>query len=68
MSEQSFSHLAASLAIDAGLSLRGFKRLMESEYIREALSRSDGNQCKAAKLAGLHRNTLGRRVQDLDRK
>ena len=34
----------------------------EKQFIRTALARNNGNQCKAAKLLHVHRNTLGRKI------
>jgi Fis family transcriptional regulator, factor for inversion stimulation protein len=42
--------------------VREFKR----RYIVEVLSRHRGNQCKAAKELGMHRNTLSRTISELD--
>jgi len=43
----------------------GKKEKNEKESIEEALKRSDGNQSKAAKLLGLHRNTLRSKIKEL---
>ena len=34
----------------------------EKQFIQTALARNSGNQCKAAKLLHVHRNTLGRKI------
>jgi len=34
----------------------------EKKFIKRALDRTEGNQSKAAKLLGIHRNTLSRKV------
>ena len=34
----------------------------EKRFIQSALSRTDGNQTKAAKVLGMHRNTLNRKI------
>ena len=34
----------------------------EKQFIQTALARNSGNQCKAAKLLHMHRNTLGRKI------
>jgi DNA-binding NtrC family response regulator len=34
----------------------------EKRFIQSALSRTDGNQTKAAKVLGMHRNTLNRKM------
>ncbi len=35
----------------------------EKKFIRRALERSNGNQSRAAKVLGIHRNTLSRKVE-----
>jgi Fis family transcriptional regulator len=42
--------------------VRDFKR----QYLREVLMAHRGNQCKAAKELGMHRNTLSRTMAELD--
>jgi DNA-binding NtrC family response regulator len=42
--------------------VREFKR----RYIQEVLNDHKGNQCKAAKALGMHRNTLSRTMAELD--
>jgi Fis family transcriptional regulator len=34
----------------------------EKRFIKRALERTNGNQCRAAKLLGIHRNTLSRKI------
>ena len=34
----------------------------EKKFIQSALTRTEGNQTKAAKVLGLHRNTLSRKI------
>ena len=34
----------------------------EKKFIKRALDRSNGNQSRAARLLGIHRNTLSRKV------
>jgi len=34
----------------------------EKRFIKRALDRADGNQCRAAKMLGIHRNTLSRKI------
>jgi Fis family transcriptional regulator len=34
----------------------------EKRYIKRTLERADGNQCRAAKMLGIHRNTLSRKI------
>lgn len=50
----------AKLAITAGMPALKFKECALQAMIHEAMRLSDWNQCKAAMLLGMHRNTLGR--------
>ena len=34
----------------------------QKRFIKRALERTEGNQCRAAKLLGIHRNTLSRKI------
>ena len=36
----------------------------EKKYIRKVLDASDGNQSRAAKALGIHRNTLSRKIEE----
>ena len=36
----------------------------EKKYIRKVLDANDGNQSRAAKALGIHRNTLGRKMEE----
>ena len=37
----------------------------EKRFIKRVLDVNDGNHSRAAKALGIHRNTLGRKVEDL---
>ncbi|MFB3923328.1 MAG: helix-turn-helix domain-containing protein [Terriglobia bacterium] len=37
----------------------------EKRFIRRVLEKSNGNQSKAAKTLGIHRNTLSRKIEEL---
>jgi Fis family transcriptional regulator, factor for inversion stimulation protein len=41
----------------------------EKKFIKRTLERAQGNQCRAAKMLGIHRNTLSRKIGEykLDR-
>ena len=41
-------------------------REFKKRFILEVLSRHRGNQCKAARELGMHRNTLSRTIAELD--
>ena len=43
-----------------------FVERLEAVVIEQALERSDGNQIRAAKLLGINRNTLRKKLQDLE--
>ena len=34
----------------------------EKRFIKRILERADGNQCRAARMLGIHRNTLSRKI------
>jgi Fis family transcriptional regulator, factor for inversion stimulation protein len=34
----------------------------EKRFIKRTLERADGNQCRAARMLGIHRNTLSRKI------
>jgi Fis family transcriptional regulator, factor for inversion stimulation protein len=41
----------------------------EKRFIKRILDRAEGNQCRAARMLGIHRNTLSRKIGEykLDR-
>lgn len=39
--------------------------VLEKQFIRKVLGRNNGNQSKAAKILGMHRNTLSRKIDNL---
>jgi len=41
-------------------------REFKKRFILEVLARNRGNQCKAARELGMHRNTLSRTIAELD--
>lgn len=60
-------HIRAVTAaiIDAGLNYEEAQALMRKTYMIEVLRRNRGNQCKTAALIGVHRNTIGRHLEEL---
>jgi len=36
----------------------------EKKFIRKVLERTEWNQCKAARVLGIHRNTLSRKITE----
>lgn len=57
------------MMVDRGILLEEAVAEFEKKFIRRVLEHSRGNQSRAAKVLGIHRNTLGRKVGDykLDR-
>ena len=47
---------------DRGVRYEDARREFERRFITRALSRAKGNMCRAAKMLGIHRNTLSRKV------
>ena len=50
----------------SGITYEEAVREFRRRYIQEVLSHSKGNQCKAARELGMHRNTLSRTLAELD--
>ena len=48
--------------IERGISFEDAQKEFERTYITRALAKSKFNVCKAAKITGLHRNTLSRKM------
>lgn len=48
--------------IERGISFEAAQKEFERTYITRALAKSNFNVCKAAKITGLHRNTLSRKM------
>jgi DNA-binding NtrC family response regulator len=48
--------------IDRGILFDDAQREFERTFIARALNKSGFNVCKAAKMTGLHRNTLSRKM------
>jgi DNA-binding NtrC family response regulator len=48
--------------IDKGIPFDDAQREFERVFISRALAKSDFNVCKAARITGLHRNTLSRKM------
>lgn len=51
---------AAATAIDAGMSLHEFKHLAAAAMVDRAISQTNSNQSRAARIIQTHRNTLWR--------
>lgn len=52
--------------LDAEMPLRDCVQAIRKAVMEEALKRSCGNQCIAAKILGVHRNTISREIDELD--
>ena len=48
--------------LDKGVLYDDARREFEKMFITRALSKTNYNVCKAAKITGLHRNTLSRKI------
>lgn len=48
--------------IDRGLLLDQARDEFEKKFIQTALSKTKGNQTRAAEMIGVHRNTLNRKI------
>lgn len=57
--------IVAEQAVKAGRTLDLFTRDAQKRYVTELLRSCGWNQCQAAKLAGVHRNTLHRYIAEL---
>jgi Fis family transcriptional regulator, factor for inversion stimulation protein len=52
--------------LDAGIFLEQAIEILEKGMIQGALDRSNHNQCAAARLLGIHRNTLQRKMVEYE--
>lgn len=50
------------MLVDRGILLEEAVTEFEKKFIKRVLERSNGNQCRAAKVLGIHRNTLSRKI------
>jgi DNA-binding NtrC family response regulator len=50
------------MMVERGILLEEAIVEFEKKFIKRALERANGNQSRAAKLLGIHRNTLSRKV------
>ena len=50
------------LMVDRGIHFDEAVNEFEKKFIKRILDRSRGNQSRAAKLLGIHRNTLSRKI------
>jgi len=52
------------MMVERGILLEEAITEFEKKFIKRVLERANGNQCKAAKVLGIHRNTLSRKVTE----
>jgi Fis family transcriptional regulator, factor for inversion stimulation protein len=52
------------MMVDRGILLEEAITEFEKKFIKRVLEHSKGNQSRAAKVLGIHRNTLSRKVSD----
>ena len=50
------------MMVERGILLEEAVTEFEKKFIKRVLERADGNQCRAAKVLGIHRNTLSRKI------
>ena len=50
------------MMVERGILLEEALTEFEKKFIRRVLEHSRGNQCRAAKTLGIHRNTLSRKI------
>ena len=53
-----------SQMVETGVFFQDAVSEFEKRYIRKVLEDSGGNQSRAAKALGIHRNTLGRKMEE----
>ncbi|MEW5807522.1 MAG: helix-turn-helix domain-containing protein [Acidobacteriota bacterium] len=51
--------------IDKGIKLEEAKKEFEKKFIAAALEKSSGNRSKAARVLGVHRNTISNKISNL---
>ncbi len=49
--------------VERGVPFASALEEFEKKYIRRVLERTQGNQSRAARLLGMHRNTLSRKIE-----
>ncbi len=50
------------MMVDRGILLEEAVTEFEKKFIKRVLEHAKGNQCRAAKVLGIHRNTLSRKI------
>ncbi|HXX20932.1 MAG TPA: helix-turn-helix domain-containing protein [Candidatus Acidoferrum sp.] len=52
------------MMVDRGILLEEALTEFEKKFIKRVLEHAKGNQCRAAKVLGIHRNTLSRKISE----
>jgi Fis family transcriptional regulator len=52
------------MMVERGILLEEAVGEFEKKFIKRVLDRSDGNQSRAARVLGIHRNTLSRKLDE----
>lgn len=52
------------MMVERGILLEEAVNEFEKKFIKRVLERANGNQCRAAKVLGIHRNTLSRKIEE----
>ena len=52
--------------IERGIDYEDAVAEFEKRFIKKVLEKNNGNQCKAAKILRIHRNTLRRKIDNLE--
>ena len=52
------------MMVDRGILLEEALTEFEKKFIKRVLEHAKGNQCRAAKILGIHRNTLSRKISE----
>jgi Fis family transcriptional regulator len=52
------------LMVERGILLEEAVTEFEKKFIKRVLDFSKGNQCRAARILGIHRNTLSRKIAE----
>jgi Fis family transcriptional regulator, factor for inversion stimulation protein len=50
------------MMVDRGILLEEALTEFEKKFIKRVLEHAKGNRCRAAKILGIHRNTLSRKI------
>ena len=52
------------MMVERGILLEEAVTEFEKKFIKRVLEHSKGNRCRAAKILGIHRNTLSRKITE----